>query len=110
MATSFSAAAKAEICRSIPNKNCCALAECFGILLFCNSFDHECIRIITESREFAYVLPKLFKRAFDVEFDFFPSMVAPGKLIFQITDLEKLDIIFSAVPHFCVAHSWPVVL
>ena len=96
MATSFSAAAKAEICRSIPNKNCCALAECFCILLFCNSFDHECIRIITESREFAYVLPKLFKRAFDVEFDFFPSMVAPGKLIFQITDPEKLDIIFSA--------------
>jgi DNA-binding protein WhiA len=96
MATSFSAAAKAEICRSIPNKNCCALAECFGILLFCNSFDHECIRIITESREFAYVLPKQFKRAFDVEFDFFRSMVAPGKLIFQITDPEKLDIIFSA--------------
>jgi len=95
MASSFSSSAKAEICRSIPNKNCCALAECFGILLFCNTFDHDCIRIITESREFAYVLPKLFKRAFDVEFDSFPSMVAPGKLIFQITDPEKLDAIFS---------------
>jgi DNA-binding protein WhiA len=96
MATSFSAAAKAEICRNIPNKNCCALAECFGILLFCNSFDSDCVRIITESREFAYILPKLFKRAFDVEFDTFPSMAAPGKLIFQITDPEKLDLIFAA--------------
>ena len=96
MVMSFSAAAKAEICRSVPNKNCCALAECFGILLFCNSFDDDCIRIITESREFAYILPKLFKKAFDVEFDSFPSMAAPGKLIFQITDPDKLNAIFSA--------------
>ena len=96
MVTSYSAAAKAEICRNIPNKNCCALAECFGVLLFCNSFDHDCIRIITESREFAYILPKIFKKAFDVEFDAFPSMAAPGKLIFQITDPQKLDAIFSA--------------
>ena len=96
MVMSFSAAAKAEICRSIPNKNCCALAECFGILLFCNNFDEDCVRIITESREFAYILPKLFKKAFDVEFDAYPSMAAPGKLIFQITDPDKLDVIFSA--------------
>ena len=96
MVMSFSAAAKAEICRSIPNKNCCALAECFGILLFCNSFDNDCVRIITESREFAYILPKLFKKAFDVEFDAFPSMAAPGKLIFQITDPDKLNAIFFA--------------
>ena len=96
MVTSYSAAAKAEICRNIPSKNCCAVAECFGVLLFCNSFDRECVRIITESREFAYILPKLFKKAFDVEFDSFPSMAAPGKLIFQITDPDKLDTIFFA--------------
>ena len=96
MASSFSSSAKTEVCRSLPNKHCCSLAECFGVLLFCNSFDRDCVRIITESREFAYILPKLFKRAFDVEFDSFPSMAAPGKLIFQITDPEKLDIIFSA--------------
>lgn len=96
MATSYSAAAKAEICRSLPNRDCCAMAECFGILLFCNSFDHDSVRIITECREFAYVLPKLFKKAFDVEFDIFPSLAAPGKLIFQITDPCKLDAIFEA--------------
>ena len=96
MVTSYSSATKAEICRSIPNKNCCAMAECFGVLLFCNSFDQNCVRIITESREFAYILPRLFKKAFDVEFDTFPSMEAPGKLVFQITDPDKLDFIFTA--------------
>ena len=95
MNPSFSAAAKAEICKTIPNKHCCALAECFGVLLFCNCFQQDSVRIITESREFAYVLPKLFKKAFDVEFDLFPSLAAPGKLIFKITDPQKLDVIFS---------------
>ena len=84
MAASFSAAAKAEVCRILPQKHCCALAECFGILLYCNSSTSDNIKIITESREFAYVLPKLFKRAFDIDFDSFPSMEAPGKLVFQI--------------------------
>lgn len=95
MNPSFSAAAKAEISKNIPAKHCCALAECFGVLLFCNCFDHDSVRIITESREFAYMLPKLFKKAFNVEFDLFPSLAAPGKLVFQITDPQKLDIIFS---------------
>ena len=95
MTPSFSASAKAEVCETIPQKHCCALAECFGVLLFCNSFDNNCVRIITESREFAYILPKLFKKAYNVEFDMFPSLAAPGKLVFQITEPEKLDIILS---------------
>lgn len=90
MAISFSAAAKAEVCRIIPHKHCCAVAECFGILLFGNSFGADGIKIITESREFAHSLPKLFKKAFDVTFDSFPSLEAPGKLVFQIYDEEKI--------------------
>ena len=90
MAVSFSAAAKAEVCRMLPAKHCCALAECFGILLFANSFSADGIRIITESREFAYTLPKLFKKAFDLSFDSFPSLEAPGKLVFQIYDPDKI--------------------
>ena len=90
MAISFSAAAKAEVCRILPQKQCCALAECFGILLFCNSFQTDGIKIITESREFAYILPKLFKKAFDLSFDSYPSLAAPGKLVFQIWDEEKI--------------------
>lgn len=96
MAVSFSAAAKAEVCRLIPQKQCCALAQCFGVLLFCNSFADDGIRIITESREFAYILPKLFKKAFDVEFDSFPSLHSPGKLVFQIVEPDKIDRIMDA--------------
>ena len=91
MAVSFSSMAKAEICRAVPTRSCCAVAECFGILLYCNSFQFDGIKIITESREFAYILPKLFKKAFNVNFDSFPSMESSGKLVFQIDDPEKMD-------------------
>ena len=93
MVVSFSAKAKAEICKYIPSKRCCAVAEAFGILLFCNSFSNTGIRIITESRDFAEMLPKLFKKAFDLSFDIVPSKEAKGKLLFQITDGEKLELI-----------------
>jgi len=96
MAVSFSATAKAEICRAFPQKRCCALAQCFGILLFCNSFSADGIRIITESREFAQTLPKLFKKAFSVNFDVVPEEEASGKLIFQITQKEKIAQIMAA--------------
>ena len=96
MAASFSSAAKAEICRILPHKQCCAMAECFGVLLFCNSFGADGIRIITESREFAYILPKLFWKAFEMDFDSYPSLESPGKLVFQITDPEKLAFIMDA--------------
>lgn len=93
MAVSFSGNAKAEICRSIPNKKCCALAQCFGILLFCNSFTEESVRIITESKEFANVLPVLFKKAFGISFDISPDKDALGKLVFQIYDKNKISVI-----------------
>ena len=96
MAMSFSGNAKAEICRTVPSKKCCALAECFGILLFCNSFGQDGIRIITESREFGQNLPKLFQKAFNVDFDSFPSMESPGKLVFQIDAPDKIDLIMEA--------------
>ena len=93
---SFSSAARSEVCKYIPQKHCCALAECFGILLYCNSFQHDGIKIITESREFAYILPKLFKKAFDLPFDSYPSLASPGKLVFQIWDPDKISVIMDA--------------
>lgn len=96
MAVSFSAAAKAEICRILPQKDCCAVAQCFGVLLFGNSFGMDGIKIITESRDFAYILPKLFKKAFDINFDSYPSLEAPGKLVFQIWDPEKIGVIMES--------------
>ena len=96
MAISFSGSAKAEICRVIPQKHCCALAQCFGVLLFCNSFSADGIRIITESHDFAQILPKLFRKAFNVEFDIQPEAVTSSKMIFQLTDRQKLDRVMHA--------------
>ena len=96
MSTSFSSAARAEICRELPHKHCCAKAQCFGILLFCNSFQDDGIKIITESRELACILPKLFKKAFDLDFDSYPSLASSGKLVFLIRDPEKLSEIMEA--------------
>ena len=90
MPISFSGSVKAEICRNIPQKQCCAAAMCFGVLLFCNSFSAECIRIITESHEFAQSLPKLFKKAFGITFDQMPDGVTSGKMNFQITEPGKI--------------------
>lgn len=90
MAVSFSGSAKTEICRSVPQKRCCAMAQCFGILLFCNSFTPDNIRIITESREFAQMLPGLFKKAFGVSFDISPLNESAGKLTFQISEADKI--------------------
>ena len=96
MAISFSAAAKAEVCRVFPQKRCCALAQCFGVLLFCNSFSTDGIRIITESREFAQMLPKLFKKAFGLSFDILPDEDAAGKLVFIINDAVKIHTIMTS--------------
>ena len=87
---SFSANAKAELCRDVPSRHCCAVAQAFGVLLYCNTFSADSVRIVTESREFAWHLPRLFRKAFSMEFDEFPSLAAPGKLVFQITDPDKL--------------------
>ncbi len=96
MAGSFSSGAKAELCRNMPQKQCCALAECFGILLFCNSFGGNGIRIITESQELIARLPKLFRKAFGVHFDQQPAAEHTGKQIFTITQPEKIDKIMSS--------------
>jgi len=93
--TSFSAGCKAEICRIFPTKKCCAIAQCFGILLFCNSFTSAGIRIITESRDFAQFLPKLFKKAFSITFDQVPAEDIQSKLIFQIYNTEKINTIMN---------------
>ncbi len=91
MAISFSGSAKAEVCRALPQKRCCALAACFGILLFCNSFGTDGIRIVTENREFALQLPRLFHKAFHLSFDQIPEEDNQGKQVFQITSAHKIQ-------------------
>ena len=88
---SFSFDTKNELCRLPVQKLCCARAEAYGILLYCNTFSSSEVRIITENPNFAARLPKLFQRAFNVQFDRLPEPEAAGKMVFQITNSRKLD-------------------
>jgi DNA-binding protein WhiA len=93
---SFSSDAKAELCQSRPDKKALALAEAYGVLLYCNAFSAREIRIITASDAFAQRLPRLFRRAFGLSFDRLPAEGAAGKKSFGITDEKKLRAIFDA--------------
>lgn len=93
---SFSANAKAEICREVPQQTCCAVAECFGIALFCNSFHADDLKIVTESADFGKILPKLFRRAFGISFDSCPAPEQTGKLVFRVQKPEKIAQIMDA--------------
>jgi len=89
---SFAYKVKSELCRTPVQRICCARAEAYGVLLFCNTFTPREVRIITENPEFAARLPRLFQRAFSLKFDRLPGDdAAHGKLIFQITDEKKLE-------------------
>ncbi|MDR2358077.1 MAG: DNA-binding protein WhiA [Oscillospiraceae bacterium] len=92
---SFSRDIKAELCRNAPGCDFCAAAECFGILLYCNTFSGGGIRVVTEHRDFAAALPRLFRRAFNVRFDAAPQGdAASGKRVFVVNAPEKLETIF----------------
>ncbi|MGM9651671.1 MAG: DNA-binding protein WhiA [Faecousia sp.] len=93
---SFSSNAKAEICKTALTKRCCAVAESCGVLLYCNTFSPELIRIVTESPDFSERLPRLFRKAFNLDFDLLPEAGSRGKNAFQITDGEKIRRIFQA--------------
>ena len=87
---SFSFDTKNELCKIPVQRLCCARAEAYGILLYCNTFHSAEVRIITENPNFAARLPKLFQRAFNLQFDRRPEPEQAGKLIFQMTDPQKL--------------------
>jgi hypothetical protein len=87
---SFSFDTKNELCRLPVQRLCCARAEAYGILLYCNTFHPAEVRIVTENPNFAARLPRLFHRAFNLRFDRQPEPEQEGKLVFQITDRRKL--------------------
>ena len=92
---SFSSETKAELCRVPLQKQCCALAEAYGILLYCNMFTADEVRIVTGNALLTERLPKLFKKAFGLAFDAVPSANIRGKQTFSITNKEAIRQIFS---------------
>ena len=87
---SFSSEAKNEMCRTQTSRLCCARAEAYGVLLYCNVFSANEIRIVTENEAFAARLPRLFHKAFGVSFDRMPEGQRVGKAIFGIDEKGKL--------------------
>ena len=94
---SFSSNVKAELCKDSLSKKSCAVAEGYGVLLYCNTFSSTEIRIITESRDFAARLPRLFKKAFGITFDQEPAAQDRGKLQFAISSEDKIAKIFETL-------------
>lgn len=85
---SFAGDVKTELCRASISRKCCAQAECYGILLYCNTFTSGEVRIVTENDAFAQRLPLILKKALKFSFDRLPD--GDGKHIFSITDPKKL--------------------
>lgn len=105
---SFSAAVKEELCRAQLGRKCCAQAEAYGILLFCNSFTAGEVKIVTEHPDLSLRLPPLFWKAFRIDFDIYPEVLGePGKQVFGIREPEKLAAIWETYgyePATSVAH------
>ena len=93
---SFSSEAKAELCQLRPDKKHLALAEAYGVVLYCNAFSAQELRIITACPDFARRLPRLFRRAFALDFDQLTPEDRPGKRSFVIRERDKLSRLFSA--------------
>lgn len=92
---SFSSDVKQELCKLSISRRCCAQAEAYGILLFCNTFHSRQVRIITESPWLKERLPVLFRKAFHITFDSVPEP-DEKKGSFLVEDPEKLRVIFDA--------------
>jgi DNA-binding protein WhiA len=103
---SFSRDVKNEICRARPTKPCDALAECYGILLYCNTFSAAEVRLITENEKLAERVTALFGECFGVGFDD-TRLPESGKRSLIITDKRKLETVFGAfglAPEDTVSH------
>ena len=104
---SFSFDTKTELCRAVVSDKCCAAAECYGMLLYCNTFSAREIRIITGNHSLGQRLADVFSHAFDVSFDILPGSGKTGKQSYVINDPQKLGVIFEAYgasPGSLVAH------
>ncbi len=91
---SFSSNVKQELCRLPINRKMEAAAELYGILLYCNAFTSEFVRITTESRDLAERLPRLMKKVFGFSFDQEPEEDT-GKLLFVMESQGKIHKMFA---------------
>lgn len=104
---SFSYDTKTELCRQPTGEACCSAAECYGMLLYCNTFSAREIRIITGNPHLGQRLTEQFARAFLIMFDLLPEPGKTGKQAYIINAPDKLARIFEtygASPEALLAH------
>ena len=85
---SFSVKAKEELCRVPINKNCCAVAELYGIFLYANTFDLKQIRIKTELTSVAKRITMLIEKVFNVHIEI---KNIGQRLVIEINDDKLLE-------------------
>jgi len=91
---SYSYNTKAELCRITPESNCCAIAECYGMLLYGNTFNMREIRIVTGNKVLGKRIVDMFLSAFRTSFDIMPDEEESGKQAYVISDPNKISRIF----------------
>ena len=86
---SFPRETKAELCREKLSHLSASRRKAYGVLLFCNVYTPNEVRITTRSLDFfAQRRLKLFHRAFEVTFDQTPE--ASGRGAFVCSDPEQI--------------------
>jgi len=91
---SYSYNTKVELCRLTPENNCCAIAECYGMLLYGNTFTTREIRIVTGNKVLGKRIVDMFLAAFKTSFDIMPDEDEPGKQAYIIKNSKKISRIF----------------
>ena len=104
---SFSYDTKVELCKTAQGGGCCAVAECYGMLLYCNTFSSTEIKIVTGNQTLGRHLTERFQSAFSISFDILPEEGKTGKQSYIINERDKLGRIFEAYgysPDSLIAH------
>ena len=104
---SFAHNTKNELCRISTENECCAIAECYGMLLFGNTFSAREIRIVTGNQNLGKRLVERFSLAFSISFDVLPGQEKSGKQAYAISDRDKLSRILETYgfsPESLLAH------
>ena len=92
---SFSAQTKTELCAIPVSRDCCAVAEAYGLLLFAHTFSHTEIAVVTANEALAKRVPPLLTRAFSASVQS-QEKGAGGRVTLKI----------AAALHFCAAFFW----
>ena len=104
---SFSYDTKMELCGIKIDNWCCARSECYGMLLFGNTFSAREIRIVTENQTLGGRFVAQFELAFSISFDILPQADKSGRQAYIITNPDKLKTVFEAYgfsPQSLIAH------